>query len=76
MKIVVQVLDNNDEPVSSRFSFGEQLTLAQALSVIQALILLSGGFENPELEQVARERISAEIASYAGKQTVRVVAVR
>lgn len=62
MRIQIQVIDDDGEPCSDRYTFGTRLTLAQALMLIQSMLALSGEFDDTQPDNVMRERLSAELA--------------
>lgn len=72
MRIQIQVIDDDGEPCSDRYTFGTRLTLAQALMLIQSMLALSGEFDDTQPDNVMRERLSAELAEMVNRVPVRI----
>lgn len=76
MLVAIQVLADDGTPVSRQYEFGTRLTLTQALMLIQALMTLSGEFDDTQLDKVVSDRIAAEFAENASRQPVLVKSAR
>ena len=76
MQIAIQVLSDDGTPASQTYTFGQGLTHAHALMLVQSLLALSGGYDDPQREQVAVERSRADVAQVLSGQVVRIAQAR
>ena len=76
MQIAIQVLKDDGTPASQTYTFGQGLTHAHALMLVQSLLALSGGYDDLQREQVAMERACVDMAQILNVQAVRIVRAR
>ena len=76
MQIAIQVLKDDGTPASKTYTFGQGLTHSHALMLVQSLLALSGGYDDPQREQVAMERACVDMAQTLNVKAVRIVQAR